>query len=535
MGRLCIIILGLAMAFSKAKADRACQFIETHCRWVKGPAAGTNIQLEPWMRDVVRKIFGTLKDDGSGLRQITKAFVLVPRKNGKSMGLGTPFGLLTLFGDDPPEYGAEIYSCAHDKEQASICFNMARSMINLDPELSRAAHIVPHKRLIEFPRFDSFWRALPRDGLAAQGYDPHCVIFDEVHTQPDDEMISAMEMGQGARTQPLMFKISTEGKDPGGVCAREIDYAEKWIEGVVENPNYHAVLYRKRPEDDWRKESTWRRCNPSSFRNFDEMRQMYELAKHDKFKELKFRLYYLNEPVDEAAAWLSMPEWDATAGILDESSLKGQQCWGALDLSSTQDMTSWVMVFPDAASGTYRVLCRNFLPREGIKKKSEEDGAMYLQWAEEGLLTLTDGNMIDLEWIYKQVCQDAEEYQIQEIAYDPFRSTELIPKLQAEGLTIFPHRQGFLSMGPSTFETERLILGRQLVHGGNKVLRWAFSNTVVEADAHENKKPSKRMSKSRIDPVVALVMAAGRASLVARAGPSIYETEGLLGPRGAVA
>jgi phage terminase large subunit-like protein len=506
--------------FCAESAERAVHFIERHCRWPEGDVAGQLIVLEPWQREIVEKIFGTLKDDGSGHRQYRKAGVFVPRKNSKSAGLAAPIGLKLLFADG--EYGAQIYSCARDREQAAITYRMAKTMVQLDPALRRRAHIVDSKRLIAFPRMNSFWRALPREGMAAQGYNPYGVIFDELHTQPDERMYEAMDLGSGTRSQPLFLWTSTAGEDPAELCRREVSYATQVAQGVIDDPTYFAFLRQIKPGEDWKDENVWRRVNPASFRSIDDLRAKFKRALVEKRKELAFRMYYLNEFVDDATVgWLSLEAWDASAGDVDELALRGRPCWLGLDLSSTTDLTAYCLAFP-MEDGTVKLVLRFFLPREGLFDRSESDRASYHAWADAGLITLIEGNCIDYEVVQKSIEDDGARFDIREIAFDPYQALSLVTTLTNSGFKCVQHRQGTVSMSSPMKECERLILAKKLHHGSNPVQRWMFTNTAVKEDSGDSIKPIKRHSKARKDGIDAMIMSVGKALIGSQEEESVY-------------
>lgn len=516
----------LALMFCAESAARGVKFIERHCRWPEGPpdVAKQLIRLEPWAKKVVEDIFGTLRDDGSGLRQYRKGGVFVPRKNAKSAGLATPIGLKLLFADG--EEGAQIYSCAKDREQASITFNMAARMVELDPALRRRAKIIRSRRTIAFPRLNSFWRALPRDGLAAQGYNPHGVIFDELHTQPDEKMYEAMDLGSGTRSQPLFFWTSTAGEDPADLCKKEVDYARQIQEGILEDPTYYSFLRYLLPGEDWKSEDVWRRINPASFRNFEDLRAKFRRALVEKRKEIAFRMYYLNEFVeDDVAGWLNKETWDASAGEVNESELYGKRCWAGLDMASTTDLAAYALAFP-MPGGIVKLLFRVFCPREGLLARSERDKSNYHLWAEQGLLTLIEGNAIDDEVIEAILVKDAERFEIKEVAFDPHQALSLSTRLAKKGFSVVSHRQGALSMSPPMKECEKLLLSKRLHHGNNKLVNWMFRNTgVKESKEGELIKPVKRRKHARIDAIVSMIMGTGRAVPGDIQGESIYATQ----------
>lgn len=189
--------------------------------------------------------------------------------------------------------------------------------------------------------------------------------------------------------------------------------------------------------------------------------------------------------------------------------LKARRCYIGMDLSSTKDLTALVAVFPD--DDGFDVLCQFFVPRDSIKARSNTDRVPYDQWAREGYLIATPGNVVDYEAVRQTLKDWAAEFQVREIAYDPWNATDLVTRLsEQDGFTCVPMRQGFVSLSAPTKALEKAVLGRTIRHDGHPVLRWCVSNVSVESDPAGNMKPSKKVSTERIDGVVALIMAIDR-------------------------
>jgi len=191
------------------------------------------------------------------------------------------------------------------------------------------------------------------------------------------------------------------------------------------------------------------------------------------------------------------------------ASLKGRRCYVGMDLSSTRDLTALVAVFPD--DDGFDVLAQFFVPSESIRERVTRDRVPYDEWAKQGFLIRTPGNVVDYEYI-RQIIKDwAAEFRLQEIAFDPWNATDLVTRLQEQdGFACVPMRQGFASLSAPTKSLEKAILSKTLRHDGHPVLRWNVSNVSVEADATGNLKISKKVSTERIDGVAALIMAVDR-------------------------
>lgn len=189
--------------------------------------------------------------------------------------------------------------------------------------------------------------------------------------------------------------------------------------------------------------------------------------------------------------------------------LKGRRCYVGMDLSSTKDLTATVAVFPD--DDGFDVLAQFFVPKENIRERATRDRVPYDQWAREGHLIATPGNVVDYEAVRQTLKDWAAEFQVREIAFDPWNATDLVTRLtEQDGFTCVPMRQGFSSLSAPTKSLEKAILSKTLRHDGHPVLRWNVSNISVETDATGNLKLSKKVSTERIDGAAALVMAIDR-------------------------
>lgn len=467
-----------------------------------------------------------LRRDGS--RRHRTAYVTIPRKNGKSE-LGAALALWLLAADG--EAGAEIYSAAADRDQASLVFSVAAQMVRLSPYLSRELKVIDSQKRIVHPKSGSVYRAIAADAAGSHGFNSHGIIFDEIHAQPNRELWDVLTTSTGAREQPLVFGITTAGYDRKSICWELDDYAQKIVSGVVKDPAFWAYIQRAVPEADWRDERTWYACNPALgvFRSIDEMRDMARRAEQVPALQNTFRRLYLNQWTTSETRYLDMAAWDATAGECDPESLEGMPCYAGLDLASTTDVAALVLVFPaEYEGGPYKILCRFWVPREAIRQRSQRDRAPYEEWARTGEIVATEGNVIDYRAIRQEIVELGERYDIRQIAYDRWGATQLSQDLQDAGFQMVPFGQGFASMASPTKELLTLVLSRRMHHGGNPVLRWMCDNLMVRSDPAGNVKPDKARSSEKIDGMVALIMGLGRAMLGDESGgPSEYESEGV--------
>lgn len=498
--------------FDEVAADRACEFFERFLVHTKGEFAGQPFELQHWERDlVIRPLFGWKRADGT--RRYRSVFVAVPRKNGKTT-LAAGIGLYLTFADREP--GAEVYSAASDREQAAIAFEQARSMVEACPELSERALI--YRRAIVVPGLGSSYKVLSADARSKHGFNAHGIIFDELHAQPNRELYDVLHTSTGARRQPVELYITTAGYDRHSICYELYEHAKKVRAGILRDDSFLPVIFEADAEDDWTAEATWRKANP----NYGvSIKPEYLAAECARAKttpgyENTFKRLHLNIWTEQSSRWLQMSTWDECAVPVDAAALRGRQCYAGLDLSTTTDISAFVLVFPDDQWRTFDALAYFWVPGERIRQRAERDRVPYPQWRDEGHIRATDGDIVDYDVIRRDINELAEQYVIREIAIDRWNATQLATQLTGDGFTVVQFGQGFASMSAPSKELEKLVTGKLLRHGGNPVLRWMASNVAIKQDAAGNIKPDKASSGERIDGIVALVMALGRASVMAQ-------------------
>jgi len=518
--------------FDQAKADYAIGFIK-NLKLTKGEWAGKPFPLLPWQyEEVLTPLFGTV--DENGYRQYRKCYVEVPKKNGKSP-LGAAIALYLLMADG--EYGAEVYSAASDRDQAGIVFNIAKNMIEQEPELSAVLDTLDSTKRIIYKAKNSYYRVLSADAYSKHGYNISGCIFDELHAQPNRELYDVLTDGAGdARRQPVFFFITTAGWDRNSVCYEVHDYARRvkgWmnnenISDPIEDPHFLPVLYGLPEKEDWRDEKNWYIANPSLDHTIaiEKLRAAYHEAEHVPAKQNTFRRLRLNQWTSQNERWLPMEYWDKCNGIVDAEALRLKSCWGGVDLASCIDIAAFAKVFPDN-DGFFDILMRFWIPEENMRARIERDGVPYDEWVRQGYVKATPGNYIDHKTIEKDILEDNETYHIREIAFDRWGMEYMSQNMIAEGIEALPFGQGYKSMSPPTKELLKLVLSERLRHGGNPVLWWMADNMVVETDAAENYKPNKKKSTKRIDGIVALIMAIDLATRHENDG-SVYEERGFL-------
>jgi len=497
--------------FDAAAADHVVGFFQDCLVHVKGEWAGRPLVLAPWQRAVVGNLFGWKRPDGT--RRFREALIYVPRKSGKTL-CASGLALYTLFCDG--EVGSEVYCAAADREQAKLLWDVAKRQVLAHPVLAESCKVYQNSIVIE--TMGSSFKAISADANTKHGYNSQCVIVDELHAQPDRELVDVLQTSTGARRQPLFISLTTADFARESICNEKYEYATKVRDGVIEDPSFLPVVYEAKPEDDWADPAVWERVNPNLGVSLsrDYLERECRRAKEQPAYQNTFRRLHLNIRTEADVAWLQLDKWDACLADFHPDELEGKSCYAGLDLASTTDLCALVLYFPEDG---HAVLPFFWAPREGALKREKRDRVPYTQWARDGYLTLTEGDVADYQAIRLRLRELATIFDIRQLAFDRWGATKLVNDLKEDGLDVVAFGQGYASMSSPAKELEKLMLGRELQHDGHPVLRWCASNVMVETDAAGNIKPSKKKSTEKIDGIVALVMAIG----VAATAPPTFE------------
>lgn len=507
--------------FDDAKANAACDFCEC-LQLIEGEHAGKPFRMEPWQLAITGCLFGWV--DLQGYRRYREALVYVPRKNGKSTLIGALLDMVLLCDG---ESGAQCYCAAADRDQAAVVFRHARGMIERNPELSGVVSIYNSTRTINFG--DSFARVISADAASKHGYNGHFIIVDELHTQPNRELVDVLNTSTSARRQPLTVYITTADFDRPSICNEKYDAACKVRDGVTSDPRFLPVIYEAGKDDAWDDEAVWHKANPNLgvSKALDYMRRECSKAKAEPSYEATFRRLELNQKTRTREVWLRSDSWDACGEeTIDLSTLAKVPCWGGLDLSSTTDITAFVLCWL-LDGGRYFFLPTFWIPEAKAREKELKDKVPYAAWERAGLVRFTPGDVVDYEYIRAAIVEACDSWHVQDIAYDPWNAQGLVNNLIADGVKMIEFRQGYKTMSSPSKELEKLATARMLRHNANPVLRWMALNAVILRDPAGNIKPDKSKATEKIDGIVAAIMALGRAQ-ANPAKPSAYAQRGIL-------
>lgn len=506
------------VSFDPDAVERVLRFFlllrQTVGRW-----SGQRFVLLDWqVRWIIAPVFGYMRPDG--LRLIRTVWIEVPRKNGKST-LCSGLGLYLLMADR--EAGAQVYAAAGDRAQAGNVFSPSRQMALGSTAISAAlGKKGVQKSLIEYEKTGSIYRVLSADGARQHGLNVHGAVIDEVHVHKTPDLVDALETGVGARTQPVVFFITTadEGTD-GSIYATKREYAEGVAAGSIQDPTFYTVVFAANTQAegfDPFSDETLRHANPGYGVTVlaDYLRSKADEARQSPAQLNRYLRLHLNVRTKQTTRWLTLERWDACGQLIDDDEWRGVQVNGGLDLSTTTDFTAYVMLGRNTSGGDM-VRALFWLPEERLEELERRCGVPLARWAAEGWIHLTEGNVVDYRKVREDIVavHDRLGVALETIGYDPWNASETVQLLEEEGYQMVPIRQGYGTLSAPSKSIERRVFGSTaehplMRHAGNPVLRWMADCVEVRTDDNGNIKPVKpdrAKSAKRIDGIVALVMA----------------------------
>jgi phage terminase large subunit-like protein len=531
----------LGYRFAEDRADDVLEFFPKFLRlYDAGEKTGEPFVLGPAWVFIVGSLFGWLAPDG--YRRFRTAYVEMGKGNAKTPGLAG-IGLYGVTCDGEP--GAQVLCAAVTREQARILFDDAKVMASVSPALLE--ELVVGETNIAHPASKSFMRPVSSEGRSLDAKRVHMALIDEVHEHESAIVVNKLTLGTKGRRQALVAEITNAGYDRQSVCWEHHQRSRRVLEGLEPDESWFAYVCgldpcegcraqgHEMPQegcpqcDDWRDERTWIKANPNL--DISVTREYLRKAVRDatampSMQNLVRRLNFCTW-TESVTRWFTADQWAACGAPVDAEALKGRPCVAGADLATTQDLAALVLCFPDddffaeAASdpdtpeappaltvrGGVSVLAWFWCPEEGIRRRSQVDRVPYELWRQQGSLEATPGAVTDHRQIRAKVNELRRTgYDIREWCYDPAFATQLALSLRDEdGFTVVSVPQTHLVLNEPATLLERLVLGRQLRHGGHPVLAWNAANAVCDQDAGGRKRPSKGKSTERIDGMSALV------------------------------
>lgn len=524
--------------FEPERAGRPCHFLQClpHIKgeWAKPQVIDGFMQLphlvlEDWEVFFVAVAFGWVSRE-TGLRRFRRAYLEVARKNAKST-IAAGLALYMLSADG--EAGAEVYVAATKKDQAKIVWDIARQMVQKERDFSKLG-VAFSTRSIFQSHSGSKCEPLGRDSDTLDGLNTHCFISDELHAQKDRKLYDVLSSSTGARSQPLGIGITTAGYDQAGVCYEQRSYLVRVlnttllrhggmgyrVEGdAIEDDTYFGLIYTldtgyadQRPDDDWGDEAIWAKANPNLgvSVSVDDMRAEALKAKNSPQSQPEFRTKRCNQWLSSDSSWMDMARWHAAADPqLKEESFAGEPCYVGLDAAFKTDVFAKVKVF--ARDGHFYAFGRYWLPQSRVDAK---ENPHFWAWAQSKRIEVTPGEVIDIEQIRTALAEDRQQHDLREVPFDPAQLTQFSAEMLEQGYPMVEMRPTVLNFSEPMKAVDELVRLGRFHHNGDPVLSWMVSNVVCHRDAKDNiypRKPEGQEVKRKIDGVIALIMALGRA------------------------
>lgn len=455
---------------------------------------------------IIGALFGWVHRD-TGWRRFRTAYVEIGKGNGKSP-MAAIIGLIALAFEG--EVQAEIYCAAVTRDQAGIMLTDALNIAKSSPVLESRVEVLAHQVV----KGSSYLRAVSAEGRSLDGKRPYVALIDEIHEHPSDVVVAKMRAGMKRRMQPLIFEITNSGFDRESVCFRHHQHSIAVVEGTVEDETWFAYVAALDEGDEFLDDpSVWIKANPGLGTILPELYLAEQVKEAKNIPSSANLIARLNFCVwtQSSTKWLDLVTWreNEVDDDFDFDALARARAFGGLDLSTTTDLTAFALYWPSLDF----VRCWFWLPEEASHKRYERAGVPYPLWADNGWINLTPGNVVDYDVIEAAILDLADRYDIAEIGYDRWNSSAIVTRLVDDGAEMVPVGQGYASMSPAAKELEALVMGGKLKHDGNEVLAWNVGNAVLAEDPAGNIKPDRSKSSEKIDGLVAVTMAVGRAAL----------------------
>lgn len=483
----------------------------------EGKLQGQPFTLTPWQAFVVYAVFGWKNKDGK--RRFKYVYVEIAKKNGKT-AFAAVIALFLMMMDG--ESNAEVYTFASHKDQAKICFDdckkMMEHMIKVVPSI-RPKVWIGVNAVAWYPTSSKI-SPMSKDkagGGKKDGIRAHGGICDEYHAHDDNTVFDQVKSSMINRDQPLMWIITTAGFNKMGPCYQYRQVVVQILEEEVVNDNTFGIIYTLDKEDDIHNEANWIKSNPSigvpgcaTVKNLRE--EFADALTKGKGAEVNFITKNLNQWTDSEEVWINDRTWMKNSRGFDKKELEGMTCYGGLDLASGIDFNAFTLLFPNAykhkTKDIHAVLTWYWKPAALlVDKKQKRD---YRQWVADKHIIDTPGDIIDWSYISDKIKELSNLYQIHSVSYDPYRANHgVLQELIGYGMNCYGLAQVMSHLSEPTSQLETMATDGQLEHFGNPVTRWMMGNIKIIRDSKGNMMITKGRSKGQVDGPASLVNAIG--------------------------
>jgi phage terminase large subunit-like protein len=471
----------------------------------KGPDAGRPIILEPFQVLLLCGIYGFRHKKDHEKRMTTDVIVFIPRKAGKST-LTAVIGLYELAFN---EAGAEVFTLATNREQATIVFDAARSMVESMPDEIKAWYRISKYEIGKANDSQTMFRALSRDNKkSGDGKNASCAIIDEAAQIADRNSIEVIFSGMVARKNPLRIYITTASFTKDTKFFEDLTALEAMLNGdAPDNPHWFGLLYGLDPQDNWRDESTWAKANPMHGVSVyqEAIKERCEQAKSKPAALNEFLCKTLNVYVSANTAWIDRDYWDKSLG---EDKDDPEEVFIGFDLAATRDLNA-VCTLKRYASEDYYAEFKFFLPEEALSLIPTHYRGIFDQAVQSKILHITEGNVMDDREISEFIKNQCTKYNIKEVGYDAYNAASLIARLHDSSIPVKKVGQGMAVLSNPSKHVEKLIMQNAIKHDGNPFVGWQLGNCEVYTDVNGNIKIRKNEAdkSAKVDGIIALIIA----------------------------
>ncbi len=487
--------------FRADKVDRVVNFIK-HLKHTTGRHNKQPFELLPYQKWIVANIFGFYYPN-TDKRVINYAYIELARKQGKT-ALAAAICLYMLIADG--ESGAEVELVANSAKQAKICFQMASNYLStIDP---KGKFFKRYRDTIKFDKTKSIIQILSSEAGNNDGYNSYCFCLDEAHEQRDSRLWDVMCSSQGMRENSLGMIITTAGFNKFGFCYNFRQVCTEILSGVKEDDSQFIAIYTLDEDDNWHDPDCWVKSNPSLGVTVqpDYLQQQVNKAKNNTSLETGVRTKNFNQWLSVQNIWLTNDILLKSTETVDIKNFDGNTCFVGVDLAAVSDLTAVSVMIPIDDKFYFKTYY--YLPQSCLTDNSNCE--LYKDWARKKLITITDGNVCDYDYILKDLLQVNRYLSIEKVAYDQYNATQWAINATSEGLPLEPYSQALWHFNRPTKEFERLVKSGKVILDNNEITRWCFSNVYLKSDHNDNVKPIKGgTDQEKIDGVIAMLQALG--------------------------
>lgn len=488
------------LVFREDKVERAIHFIST-LKHFTGKHSGKPFILESWQQFIVANIVGWYYKN-TGNRRFTSSYIEVSRKQGKT-ALAAALCLYYLIADG--EDGAEVLLAANSKDQAKIAFDMCSKFTKgLDP---KGKYLTAYRADILFGMTNSKLKVLAADDSKLDGFNASFGLLDEYHAAKNSKVRDVIKSSQGMRQNPHLCTITTAGFDKSLPCYLLRSVAIEILNGLKKDDEMFIAIYSLDTSDDWRDEKNWVKCAPNLDITVTKkyIKGQVQQAINNPADEVGVKTKTLNLWCDSSNVWLPEDYIIKSSQKVDLEQYRDLPCYIGVDLAATSDLTA--VAYLIVSEDKYYWKVHYYLPESALLEKADKE--LYKYWKQQGLLTITSGNVTDYDYITNDLMKYSEVVNIQAIGYDKYNATQWAIDATEQGLPLEEYPQTLGNFNMPTREMERLILSGKAVIDENEINRFCFRNVTLKSDYNGNVKPNKAVDKKKIDGVIAMIQALG--------------------------